>query len=339
MCLPVIAGIALAATAGAAVVNTIGAVKNAKSQKEQLAINAAANQRNSEIARVNAEEALDTANYNAGQLLKLTAVNATAKQAITDVNVGLAESISNFNLQVADSQGAMILARGDMQASYAEANAANAERNALLEEDNAQTSLEAGKKEEQTSRLNYARLKSTQRATLAANGMVLDEGSALRIQTDTDFFSDVDADMIHSNAVRAALGYRGRADNYNLEARMSRVEGSMARVNAQTEAFTVKAQAFGAKLSADRDILNMKLSTSFEILQAQSNAEINAANILSQGAQEARDYEMQAGGFEGAAKSALAARKGISPFMSGLGTALDGAASVAGKWYSYGKAA
>jgi hypothetical protein len=48
----------------------------------------------------------------------------------------------------------------------------------------------------------YAQTKGQQRAALAANGVTLDEGSSLRIQSDTDYASDVDASTIQANATK-----------------------------------------------------------------------------------------------------------------------------------------
>jgi hypothetical protein len=338
MCLPLLA-VAAVASIGLGAANTVmsanAAGKAAKSQKEQLAIQAQTNAANSELAKQNAATALSVADTNAKKLLALTAENATARQAITDINVGLATSISNFNDQVADGQGKLLIGRGEVEAAAAERNAQTATMNASYQERAAQDSLDASHKDEQASDLNYARLKSTQRATLAANGVTLDEGSALRIQTDSDYFKDVDGATIHANGIRAAMGYRQQETNSLIEAGQDEIGAKVARINAATEAAQVSAQAAGAKMASDRDILNMKLSTSFEILQASENAKVNAANILNQGRVEATNYEMQSSGFAGAAAQETVAGNGINPGQAALGAFIGGASSVAGKWFAY----
>lgn len=338
MCIPLLA-VAAIGSLGLGVAQTVmganAAKKNAQSQKDQLAIQAAANEKNAALAKQNASTALSTAKTNSDTLLKLTAENATARQQISDINVGLANSISNFNGLVADSNGKMLIGRGEIEAAASERNASTARMNAGYQEQAAQDSLDASAKDEQSSDLNYARLKSTQRATLAASGVALDEGSALRIQTDTDYFRDVDGATIHANGIRAAMGYRQQESNSLIEARQDDVGAKVARINAATQAASVQAQAAGAKMAADRDVLNMKLSTSFEILQANENAKMNSANILNQGRVEATNYEMQAGGFEGAAASETAQGKGINPGSAYLGALIGGASSVAGKWFTY----
>lgn len=340
MCIPLIA-VALGGLA-LGVANTVmsasAASKAAQSQKDQLAIQSQTNAANSELAKQNAETALRVADVNSKNLLALTAENATARQSITDINVGLATSISNFNDQVADGQSKLLIGRGEVEAAAASRNAQTARMNAGYQEQAAQDSLDASHKDEQASDLNYARLKSTQRVSLAANGVALDEGSALRIQTDTDYFKDVDGSTIHANGIRAAMGYRQQETNSLIEAQQDDIGANVARVNAATEAAQVTAQAYGAKMASDRDILNMKLSTSFEILQANENAKVNAANLLNQGRIEATNYEMQSSGFAGASAAETVAGNGINPGQAGLGTFIGGAASVAGQWYSYQKA-
>lgn len=338
MCFPLLA-IAAVASVGLGVANTVmsanAASKAAQSQKDQLAIQAQVNAQNAALAKQNEDTALSTAKENSDKLLALTKENATSEQAITDINVGLATGISNFNQQVADGNAQMIVGKGEMQAAFSEANAHADDLTAQAQEQAAQDSLTTSHQDEQASRLNYARLKSTQRATLSANGVALDEGSALRIQSDTDYLSDVDAATIHANGIRAALGYRAQETNSLIQETQDKSAASVARVNAATEALSVQAQAAGAKMASDRDILNMQLSTSFDILSKNEQAQVQSDNILNAGRVEATNYEMQASGFSGAAAQETVAGNGIDPGAAGLQALIGGASSVAGKWYSY----
>jgi hypothetical protein len=249
--------------------------------------------------------------------------------------VGIASGISNFNEAVADGNSKMLIGQGEVAAAADSRNASTARMNAANQEQTAQDALVASGKDEQASRLNYARLMSTQRASLAANGVVLGEGSALRIQTDTDYLSDVDAATIHANGFRTALGYRQQETNSLIEAGQDDVKANVDRINAATKSAQVLAQAAGAKMASDRDILNMKLSTSFDILQKQAAAQVQADNILNAGRVEATSYEMQAGGFAGAAASETVQGDDINPGEAGITALVGGAASVAGKWFSY----
>jgi hypothetical protein len=362
MCLPALAVLGMGLSAAGGVMNAVGSYYSAKQanltaasqarmlqiqqgidntrnnlQITQLKAQASTARQQGQIATYNAETALSMATANSDSTLALASINNDYRSHITDMNVSLAESISNFNTQIADGQAALIVGKGAFQASMAE-------RNARIAEDDAQNELVLGQKQEQGSRLNYARLKSTQRASLAANGVALDEGSALHILTDTDYLSDVDADTIHANAVRSAFGYRVEAQGHLLEA-------DFARANAAAEAFNVKAQAMGAKMQTDRDIINMKLSTSFEIMQSNANAAITAANIRQAGATTAANqrigafnFNAQAQAYDLAAASSLpeirlntpAAR--ADPTLALAGGLLNTAGQVATRWYSYAQA-
>jgi hypothetical protein len=86
--------------------------------------------------------------------------------------------------------------------------------NSTLAEWNARDAITRGQKAEQQQRLKTAALKSTQRASFAARGMALDEGSPLAILDDTDFMGDMDALTLRDNAAREAWGYRIQAGNY-----------------------------------------------------------------------------------------------------------------------------
>lgn len=90
---------------------------------------------------------------------------------------------------------------------------AGAQKSALnlradLDENAAQMALVAGQRDEQRSRLGTAQVKGTQRAAMAANGVDLGSDTPNRILTSTDLVGEVDAQTIHSNALRSAWGYR-----------------------------------------------------------------------------------------------------------------------------------
>lgn len=92
--------------------------------------------------------------------------------------------------------------------------------NATLAEWQAQDAIARGQRAEQVQRLKTAQLKGTQRARLAANGVALDEGSALNILNDTDFMGEADAMTIRDNAAREAWGARNQVANYESDASM-----------------------------------------------------------------------------------------------------------------------
>lgn len=97
-----------------------------------------------------------------------------------------------------------------------------ADINARLSEQQAQQALAAGQKQSQQSKMQTAQLKSTQRAQMAAGGVVLGEGSAGAIEAGTDVMGQIDANTIEANAIQSAWGYRGQAVQQQSEARMKR---------------------------------------------------------------------------------------------------------------------
>lgn len=97
-----------------------------------------------------------------------------------------------------------------------------ADTNARLSELQAQSAILQGQREEQKSRLATANLKSSQRASMAANGVDLGSDTAVNILTTTDTMGEIDANTINANAARAAWGYRTQATNYKNEALMTR---------------------------------------------------------------------------------------------------------------------
>ncbi|KAA5926352.1 hypothetical protein F1536_12430 [Achromobacter xylosoxidans] len=90
-----------------------------------------------------------------------------------------------------------------------------AANNAQIAEWQAQDAIRQGQEQEQQSRLRYAGTKGAQRAALAANGVALDEGSAVDILSSTDYANEMDAQTIQANAARSAWGYRTQGANYS----------------------------------------------------------------------------------------------------------------------------
>lgn len=156
-------------------------------------------------------------------LLPAVAVGASTAAASTTLGVSAATWGSiGTGLQVAG------LATGVMGAYNQSAStkkafeyqAAVGRNNAQLGEWQARDAITRGQKAEQTQRLKAAALKSTQRASFAARGMALDEGSPLSILQDTDFMGELDASTIKDNAAREAWGYRMQASGASSDAGM-----------------------------------------------------------------------------------------------------------------------
>lgn len=129
---------------------------------------------------------------------------------------------ASMGLQVAGGITSAAGAYGQSKATKAAYNyqAAVSRNNAQIAEWQAQDALTRGGKAEQSQRLKTAQLKGTQRATLAARGVAIDEGSALNILQDTDYMGELDAATIRDNAAREAWGHRNQAAGYTSDASM-----------------------------------------------------------------------------------------------------------------------
>lgn len=105
--------------------------------------------------------------------------------------------------------------------SAASYNAAVQNNNAIAAEYQAQDSYRRGESAVEDHLRKVAALRGKQTATLAANGVSLDEGSALNILTDTELFGEMDANTIRYNAAREAWGYKAQASNYTAQGELA----------------------------------------------------------------------------------------------------------------------
>lgn len=88
------------------------------------------------------------------------------------------------------------------------------------------------------------KMQGSQRAALAASGVVVDYGTAADIQDETSLFSSIDAEKIKNNAMLEALGYKMQGANILMQGEFN----SMALNNkAQNSLLTgaIKAGAYG----------------------------------------------------------------------------------------------
>jgi len=97
-----------------------------------------------------------------------------------------------------------------------------ADTNARIAELGAQSALNQGQAEVGNLTLQAGKLKSAQRATLAANGVDLGEGNAAEIQASTEIMKEVDKNTVTANALKSAWGYRMQATNFQNEALTAR---------------------------------------------------------------------------------------------------------------------
>lgn len=148
---------------------------------------------------------------------------ATAAAAATPwlTYAGLASSLLGTGLSAYGSYQ-----QGQAMAGQAEYQAAVARNNQIIAERNAQDAELRGGLSEDQQRRQTAQLKGRQRASLASNGVVIDEGSALDITSDTAAFGEFDALTIRSNAQREAYNYRVQGSNFQAEENLMRMRGA-----------------------------------------------------------------------------------------------------------------
>jgi len=94
--------------------------------------------------------------------------------------------------------------------------------NALLAEWQARDAISRGQDSVFDSRLKAAQIGGSQRASFAARGIALDEGSPLSVLQDTQYIADLDANRIEDNAAREAWGYRTQGQGYTDSSNLKR---------------------------------------------------------------------------------------------------------------------
>lgn len=323
MCIPLaaLAVVAVGATVAGTAVNAYGQAKSASAAKKNANAEAEQLRQQALISNFNAEQDIAYGEMNAAQVLAIAGINNKLNANIADLNVEIAGVTSDFNLRIAEGNASLHEAQGEGVAAIHRTNARAAEQDARL-------TLERGNAQEQQSRAQYSQLKGRQRAALAASGVALDEGSALRVQTDTEYANEADAATIRSTAIREAWGHRVDWANETAAA-------SMSSLNGKARAMSERGEAIARKLAADVQIANTKMTSSFQILQTEMDAAIESQNIMAEARSSSWNNKTQALGFSARSAMAKTTAKSISPLLAAGGTLLTGAGQVASMGYGF----
>ena len=118
--------------------------------------------------------------------------------------------------------------QGKAQQAQANYQSAVARNNKIIADRQAEDSIKRGAIEERQYRSQVSQLAGRQRAVLAANGVVIDQGSAGAIVADTFEQGELDALTIRSNSEREAYGHRVQGTNFEADARLSDFKGANA---------------------------------------------------------------------------------------------------------------
>lgn len=115
--------------------------------------------------------------------------------------------------------------QGQSANKQAQYSATISRRNAVMAERAAVDALDKGTRDEASIRMQYKQLKGRQRAAFAANGVVVDQGSALDIVMDTVALGEYDAITTRNNAAKEAFNLREQGDQFNSQAWMQTLAG------------------------------------------------------------------------------------------------------------------
>ena len=106
--------------------------------------------------------------------------------------------------------------------------------NAQQAETAAQGTLLAGERAAGQVGMKYGQLRARRRASAAARGLTLDEGSTAEIEASAEWAKQMDMNTVMANAVSAAWGYRTQGVNYQTQAMLSGVSAQNAMTSAGT---------------------------------------------------------------------------------------------------------
>lgn len=137
-----------------------------------------------------------------------------------------ASTPGSFGMTAAIAGGVMSAVGAFYSAQSAKSNlrfqADMADLNARMMEKSAQSVLSAGQAQVGQMTMRAGRVRSSQKAAMAANGIVVGEGSSAEVLATTDLIKEIDKATIEANAIRSAFGYRTQAVNASNQALIGR---------------------------------------------------------------------------------------------------------------------
>ncbi len=105
-----------------------------------------------------------------------------------------------------------------------------ADMNARMDNAAARDAIDRGKVESQRFQREASQMQGAQRASLAANGIDVNFGSAAAVRADTTRAIEEDAQTIRENSMREVRGFEINAANFGAQARGYRAAGKAALV-------------------------------------------------------------------------------------------------------------
>lgn len=155
-------------------------------------------------------------------------------------------------------QGAGALYGGMAASAQGKYESEVAKRNAALEVEAARESVLTGRDERNKFWREVGQAKGQQAASMAANGIDLGYGSAVRVQDDTQMLADADAKNLYRNIEERTRSHHINATNFVSEAKASRQRGKAALVGS---VFSAAGSILGGVSQAST--MKAKLGTSY----------------------------------------------------------------------------
>ena len=138
------------------------------------------------------------------------------------MNAGYGMLIAQGVANTVTALGSIGITKHNNATARAKANIARI--NAQMMERHAQGILRAGEKKIMQTTMAAGKVKHSQRAALAANGIAVGEGSAAEILASTDIVKEIESNEIKSEATRNAWGARMQAVGYEGQALMAEAQ-------------------------------------------------------------------------------------------------------------------
>ena len=135
------------------------------------------------------------------------------------------------------------------QAAISRNNAIIAENNRINALNLAEDARKRGGADAATFSAKVRRLQGQQKAVLAANGVLVEAGSALDITQETTNIGQLDALTIRSNAEREALGFEQQASNFGAQAAQSEAGANLQILAGQNAASAANGRALSSLLT------------------------------------------------------------------------------------------
>ncbi len=306
----------ITSVAGAAQ-SAVGSYYGAKTQKNTMLMQAQAAQydANSAALAMTGEAALQS-------------INA---QAVYNSSITGAEFSKLAAQQAADqmrNQAKINTMRAGNAAAVSEMGAQIDDRNAALNELQAQAVLLRGEYKEQDTRMQYAQAKSKATAALGKGNIDMGQGAGLSVRAGYDLMSENTAIQIQQSVLMDAFGQRVAAMNNQTSAaakrmsaansvQMASIESGMANADADFTLSTAQASYQAAKALAGAGLLNDEAAAQYKTTMA---------GVMRDNASVAAMIKRNTAG-------------GVSPSSAAFGSLLSGAGQVAQAWYNYKKVA